>query len=180
MKRTTAFPAIFTIALCLTICLGMALHTPLYAPVYDLTKNPDQASQTWHEYKIKGNKSFSVKNNLDRKEYVRIGYKGPIGPVCEYTGFVLNPGQTGKVLKSPICQPYIVSSSTTSIKPWNGHETRLGDFMWAIEKKFCPHNQTPITEEIEYKGKWTFFGTLESGSSSKDVYQWEHKTSYCK
>jgi hypothetical protein len=168
------------IIVAIIICLQAALHTTLYAPIYDLTKNPSQAHQEWDEYKIKGNKSFSVKNNLDRKEYVRIGYKGPVGPVCEYTGFVLNPGQTGKVLKSPICQPYIVSSGTTSIKPWNGHETRLGDFMWTIEKKFCPHNQNPITEEISYKGKWTHIGVLDSKPKPKDVYDWEHRTSYCK
>lgn len=160
---------IITRILTAALCLNAAQHTSLYAPIYDLTKNPDQANQTWDEYKIKGNKSFSVKNNLDRKVYVRIGYAGPIGPVCEYTGFILNPGQTGKVLKSPICRPYIVSEGEGKVEQWEGYEDRLGDFAWTVTKPQVSNISNK--ESIKYLGKWGKTSTFKSGSHCWEAEQ---------
>jgi hypothetical protein len=154
-NMTTVRPGLthaFSLALCLTICLGI-VHAPLQAKIYNLTENPTKDTQVIREYKLSGNKSFTVKNNSCRQQYIRIGYEGIDNHLCNFTGFVLDPGQTGKVHKSPVCIPAIVSAGDTTIKQWKnqktgpGREDRLGDFMWTVEP-------TKSGLKIEYQGKW--------------------------
>jgi hypothetical protein len=109
MKKIITQALNFTTTLCLTICLSMALHAPLQAKVYDYTK-PDKKELTdpIKEYKKWGGKTFQVHNRSTQKIYVRIGYsfaEGKFCNTCTFTGFILDPGQIGKVYKDPRCVP---------------------------------------------------------------------------
>jgi hypothetical protein len=97
MKKTTA--------IALALCLGIALHNPLSATVYDFTNRDANDPNLLHkEYHAAGGKTISVKNESSNNIYLRIGYEA-----CEFTGFKLKPGQTGRVYKSPFCVPFNVS-----------------------------------------------------------------------
>jgi hypothetical protein len=93
-----------------------------------------------------------VYNGSKQRIYVRIGYEGT---ACEYTGFILNPGQTGRVYKSPFCVPINVSGNflapdNTVIKaiPNPIIKTRMDDvgtLQWNISDQYG----------IDYLGSWS-------------------------
>jgi hypothetical protein len=116
MKKIITLTHILRLALCLTICLSMALHTSLYAPIYDYTTQNYDLIKEYDESKavknaFSGGKTLQITNKSTQKIYARIGYEVRVGILanCEYTGFILNPGQTGKVYKDRNCLPKYVA-----------------------------------------------------------------------
>lgn len=94
-----------TVIITLALCLGAGQHSPVSAAVYDFTnRDANDANLLEKEYHAAGGKTISVKNESSNNIYLRIGYEA-----CEFTGFKLKPGQTGRVYKSPFCVPFNVS-----------------------------------------------------------------------
>lgn len=91
-----------------TLCIS-ALYTSLPAKVYDYT---EKDYGTIAEYKGGDGKTLQVYNGSSHKIYVRIGYESGTNQYdnnffknCEFTGFKLNPGQTGEIYKYFDCLP---------------------------------------------------------------------------
>jgi hypothetical protein len=175
MHKTITPTNILTLALCLTICLSLAIHTPLQAKIHDYTKKNELGEfvtqgviNEFNDYgPYKGN-TFQVYNGSTQRIYIRIGYifynGGDCEGDCEYTGFILDPGQTGKIHKHTYCNPINVSGHF-----YTQDNVVKGDIPNPIRKTYINDRgilQWDVTDEgILYKGREVAPGVWKQGSA---------------
>lgn len=118
--------------------------------IYDLTTHPFNIEGCMiRDTNSIGEKSFRIKNKTPYTVYVRIEYEA-----CRATGFVLSPGQAGRIFKAAGCVPYIVSGqlykngTTLTINALRSRQNANNHLTWVVN-----YDQKTDTASIEFKGK---------------------------